>query len=93
MLPLSVFWLAGFALADEDHERARALVQAGEILPLAQILENARARHPGRVLEAELEREGGAYVYEVELVDAGGVVWELAFDARTGELLERKREP
>lgn len=75
-----------------DHEQARRLKEAGEILPLESIIEKARVAHPGRVIEAELERRRGNYVYDVELVDRDGVVWELRFDAGTGELLETERE-
>lgn len=78
--------------SDQEHEQARALQQQGDILSLEQILENARRLHQGRVLETELERKGDRYVYEVELVDESGQVWEMKFDAVSGELLEDERE-
>jgi len=77
--------------ADEDHERARQLKEAGEVLGLEEILKRTRAQHPGRVIETELEYAGGRYVYEVELVDPQGVVRELRFDAKTGELVGTER--
>ena len=44
----------------------------------------------------ELKRREGDrkadYVYEVEFVDAEGVVWKMYFDARTGALIESDRE-
>lgn len=40
-----------------DHDRARAAVQAGEVLPLPTLLERLQRTHPGQVLELELERE------------------------------------
>jgi uncharacterized membrane protein YkoI len=40
------------------------------------------------VLEVELEEEQGHYIYEIELLDARGRVWNLEFDARTGRLVE-----
>jgi len=92
VLPLLACLAAGAALADEDHEAARALVEAGEILPLESVLGTAQARYPGRVLEVELAREEGRRVYEIELIDEYGVVLELHFDARTGELLKTERE-
>lgn len=84
--------------AERDHDEARALRDRGEIVPLEQILEAAAARRPGRVVEVEFELEfdllrgGKAYVYEVELLDAGGEVWELKYDARTGAFLDEERE-
>ncbi|UCE89914.1 MAG: PepSY domain-containing protein, partial [Pseudomonadota bacterium] len=79
-------------LADDDHEAARVLVEAGDILPLDVILEKAQARYRGRVLEVELEREAGRHVYEIEIVDEQGVVRELYLDASSGELLKAEQE-
>ena len=76
------------AFADSDHELARKLRASGEILPLEQIIERARAAKAGEIIETELERKQGRYVYEVEILDGAGQVWELELDARTGELLE-----
>ena len=76
----------------DDHERIRELVEAGRILPLEQILERARQRLPGRVLETELETRQGRHVYEIEILDRNGRVRELLFDARTGAFLAEERE-
>jgi uncharacterized membrane protein YkoI len=73
---------------DEDHDRARQLRHQGVIQPLQRILRHAHSLHPGRVLEVELEEEQGHYIYEIELLDARGRVWNLEFDARTGRLVE-----
>jgi uncharacterized membrane protein YkoI len=78
--------------SDHEQEEVRSLAQQGDILPLEQILQTAREHHNGRVLETELEREGDRYVYEIELLDEGGQVWELEFDAATGELLKKEQE-
>lgn len=80
------------AQADIDHREARKLVAAGDILPLQQILDRVEQEQPGRILEVELEQEHDSYVYEIELVDEQGQVWELEFNAETGELIERERE-
>ena len=78
------------ANADDDARKAAELVKAGEILPLEKIIERARAEHPGKILETELDRELGRYVYEVELLDDKGTVWEMELDAKTGEILRSK---
>ncbi|MCW8906652.1 MAG: PepSY domain-containing protein [Sedimenticola sp.] len=80
------------SLAESDHERARALHEAGNILSLEQILERVREHYPGRLLEVELEQEGESLIYEVELLDSEGQVWELELDAVSGEMLKQKLE-
>jgi uncharacterized membrane protein YkoI len=84
--------MPSFAWGEDDHERARRLLEAGQILPLQTILERAQASHPGRILEADLDEEQGRFVYEIELLDDEGLVWELQFDAKTGRFLNRKRD-
>lgn len=92
LLLIVLLLVVGPAGADDDHLEARELVRSGTILPLEQILERSQAAHPGRVLEVELESKRGRHVYEIELLDAEGRVWELYYDAATGELLKRKQE-
>jgi uncharacterized membrane protein YkoI len=84
--------MAGTALGDDDHEQARQLKEAGKILPLQEIIKAAQAEQPGRVIEVDLEIKDGRHVYEVELLDSRGEVWEFYFDATSGELIKRKRE-
>lgn len=78
--------------ADHDHNEARKLKTEGEILPLEQVINKARKLRPGRILEVELEHEDGRYSYQLELLGAGGSVWELEFDARSGELIKQEKE-
>ena len=75
-----------------EHEVVRGMAEQGDILSLEQILQNARQHHAGRVLETELEEKGGELVYEVEILDDNGEVWEMKLDARSGELLEEEQE-
>lgn len=76
----------------DDHDRARAAVQAGEVLPLAQVLERLQRTHPGRVLEVELERDDGRWLYEVKLLQPGGQLLKLELDAGTAQVLQSKRK-
>lgn len=82
------------ARADDrrDHERARAALAAGEIRPLAALLAEVERRYVGVVIETELEREDGRWVYELKLLPPSGRVVELRLDAATGALL-RSRGP
>jgi uncharacterized membrane protein YkoI len=60
-------------------------------------MEQARAialkAHPGRITDEELEREGGGsglrYSFDIK---NGAVTAEVGVDARTGRVLENKRE-
>ena len=73
-----------------DHDRARAALQAGEILPLATVLQRVAVEHPGQVLEVELERDGGVWLYEIKLLQAGGGLLKLEVDAATARVLKAK---
>jgi uncharacterized membrane protein YkoI len=72
------------------HERARRAVESGEILPLREILQRVERDTPGQVIEVELEREAGRWVYEIKLLATGGAMVELEVDARDATVLRRK---
>lgn len=77
-----------------DHDRARAAVQSGQVLPLNQLLARLARSHPGTLLEAELEREDGRWVYELKLLQSDGTLLRLDVDAQTGAVLRsRQRGP
>jgi uncharacterized membrane protein YkoI len=80
------------ARRDGDHERAREAVQAGEVMPLRQLLEQLEREHAGQVLEIELERAHGEgrWIYEIRLLQADGQLVKRKLDARTGAALERR---
>ena len=81
------------ARAGEDHDAARRAVEAGTIRPLSEILAAIEARHPGRVLEAELERDDKApsrYIYEIKVLTADGRVLKIEADAKTAEIVRIK---
>ena len=86
--------LAGAAAAhDISQDEALRLTREGVIRPFESILPAALQRYPGsRLLEAELEKEHDAYIYEIELLTAGGVVRELELDARDGRILKDKED-
>lgn len=75
----------------DDHERARQAVTAGEVLPLRTVLERLERDHPGQVLEVELDREDGRWVYEIKLLQTNGQLLKLEIDARTAETLRSKQ--
>lgn len=75
---------------DIDHIEARKLQDAGEILSFEKIAAVARSHKAGDILETELEknRKTGLFIYEVEILDAKGMVWELDINAKTGDLIK-----
>ncbi|MBI1906601.1 MAG: PepSY domain-containing protein [Rhodocyclales bacterium] len=87
---LAVLLLTAWAVpgrADgDDHERARRALEAGEVLPLRTVLDRIEPDHPGQVMEVELEREDGVWVYEIKLLRAGGALVKLEVDARDGSV-------
>ena len=82
------------AVADRepDAETVREWVEAGKVLPLEELLARHRERIPGRLLDLEVEREHGRIVYELEVVDDQGQVYEIYLDAQTGEWLGQELE-
>jgi hypothetical protein len=80
---------AGWVWADDDDQyRARAALEAGEILPLAQILRAVSDRVTGKPIEVELERDDGRWIYELEIRTVRGRLVELEVDAATGAIIE-----
>jgi uncharacterized membrane protein YkoI len=73
---------------DVGHDQALRLLKKGAILPLADISAKVQARVPGKVLEVELEREDGRYVYEFKILRKNGRVQEVEADAATGKILK-----
>jgi uncharacterized membrane protein YkoI len=73
--------------ADDDLDRVRRLRASGEILALEVILQGLPEAAGSRILEVELEEEGGRLTYQIERLEAGGRVREYRIDARTGERL------
>lgn len=85
--------MAAPALADDDdHDQARRALQAGEILPLSQVLAAAEKHHPGRVIELELERDDGLWIYELEIVTPDGRLFEMEINAATAVVLDLEEE-
>ncbi len=80
------------AMADFSQQEARELKQAGTIKSLTDILALVEKQQPGRVIKVELESEHNIYVYEVEVLSGDGTVWELEYNAASGELLKHKED-
>jgi uncharacterized membrane protein YkoI len=89
MLAAALSAMNGFA--DEgDHDRARRALEAGEIMPLSQILDRVERDYPGRVVEIELDRDDGRWIYEIKMLRDGGRLLKLKVDARDARVLRVK---
>lgn len=71
----------------EDQETARKALENKEILPLGEVLARIQAAYTGDVVEIELERKKGKWVYEIEIIDTDGHVREIDVDGKTAEVL------
>jgi uncharacterized membrane protein len=78
--------------ADIDQATARKLRSSRQILPLEKIHTKAKAIKAGKILETELESKKGQYIYEIELLDDKGIVWEIKLNARTGQLIKLEED-
>ncbi|MGQ2965052.1 PepSY domain-containing protein [Methylophilus sp.] len=81
-------WLMPLAGSGESPASAGQLSAKGQILSLEKISKLARSYKAGEILEVELEKKHGRYIYEVEILDTRSQVWELKLDAKTGQLLK-----
>jgi len=100
LIGLTAFGALGsrLAMADDvsDHERARAAVESGDVVPLAEILEKVESIYYGSIIEVDLEDEeddGGehtmsSFIYEIKLLTPQGNLLKLQLDARTAELIQ-----
>jgi len=82
----------GLADSDSDHDRARAALERGEVRPLAEVLAAVATQVPGEVIEVELEREHGHWVYELKVIARDGRVLEVLVDAATATIREWRHD-
>lgn len=96
---ITLFFLACMLLSTpvqaqdrRDHERARVALEAGEIRPLAELLAVVERRYMGRVIEADLLRDDGQWLYEFKILPTNGRMFVVEIDAATGALLRSRGE-
>jgi len=73
---------------DRSYDRARRAVAHGEILPIETILQRVKEQVAGEVLEIELDKEHGQWVYKFKILDPQGRLLEVSIDAQNGSLLK-----
>jgi len=89
VLPVLLAFLAfqSASASAKDYEKARALLEKGEILSLTDIISKISDKVPGKLLEVELKEKESLIVYEIEYLGENGVVMEMLIDARTADII------
>ncbi len=77
---------------DISQNEIRELVKQGKLWSLESIMALYPEKQYGKLLDLEVEREGGTIVYELEFLQADGKIVELEIDASNGDLLEQEIE-
>jgi uncharacterized membrane protein YkoI len=87
---IALFLSCSFSVvsAKDDLALAKELSAKGKILPLSEILSRAKQHKAGEVIDVEFEQKKRRYVYEIEILEASGQVWEVKLDATTGALIK-----
>lgn len=88
MLLFVVSSLSLMARAGDDSKEVRRLMLEKEIVSLESLMPSIRSHGDWKILEIELEQDDGKLIYEVELLDEEGRVYEIRYDAKTGQELK-----
>ena len=76
--------------AGDDHARAQAAREAGEIVSLRAILDRVEAEFTGSPAEIELDDADGRFIYKVKLLALSGAIVNLEYGAWDARLLGAK---
>lgn len=88
----ALFFLPACAATAQSLEDIFAPGATGDgVLPIEDIVAAARSAEQGDIVEIELEREKGRWIYEVEVISKDRQKIELKFDARNAQLLSRRK--
>jgi hypothetical protein len=70
-----------------QQDEARQGVRAHQLMPLARVIQQVRARTPGRQLDTGLEYQGERPIYRVRWMTKDGRRIDYLVDATTGAIL------
>ena len=96
---LTILGTSAAVLANKDHGKrdgdcdsdSAKLVQDAAI-KIDQAMKIALADMPGKIIEAEIEKDDGVVVWEIEIVNNQNQIYEYEIDANNGAILENKRD-
>lgn len=80
------------AHADNDMAEARQIARMANLIDPDRAIELALAEKPGVMTDFDLDHERKGWVYEIEIVDAQGVEWEIELEGETGKVVKIKRD-
>lgn len=85
--------LAGTGMASgSESAKSEESSTSQATISLEEAIGIAKEAFPGKVLEAEYEREDGKDIFEVTIASADGEERELEIDAHSGKVLENEEE-
>ena len=73
---------------EREREALRAAVAAGELLPLAEVLNRVQPSVKGDIIGIEAEFERGVWLYEIKVIEPAGRLIEYYVDPRTAEIVK-----
>ena len=73
-------------------EREHEGLQAAKV-SLAQALDTAESKGPGRAIEADFENEGGNSYYEIKVLGSDGKLTDHHIDANSGQVIKSDNHP
>jgi uncharacterized membrane protein YkoI len=73
-----------------DHDRARLSFQQGQIRSLSQLLRELGPEFGGEIVEVELMRNNGTYIFQFRVLAPNGQVGVYSVDAATGKVIQGK---
>lgn len=76
------------SLIRSDQDDARDAVRSGQVISMEQALAVVRSEYPGRLLDADFNRQAG--VYNVKMLSRGEVVL-VAVNAHDGRILNVRK--
>lgn len=79
--------------ADQDDIlEARQVARMANLIDPDRAMEIALAEKPGVMTDFDLDHERKGWIYEIEIVDAQGVEWEIELEGVTGKVIKVKRD-
>lgn len=91
LLVAAIFLGGGLAMSSETGMSTQKESDQGS-LTMEEAIALAKQAHPGKVLEAELEKEDKGAMYEVKIAGLDGKTREIEIDVNTGKIVDTEFE-
>lgn len=73
---------------DHDQDYAKSAVEQGNAAPLWQLKIYLRENYPGKIINVNLQRRAGRYIYRVKILSSSGRLSTIRLDAITFQLVK-----